>query len=116
MYRSLGKIVDKVQSKTQFAEKYIFHFGLIKLLVLEKVKKINRDWNTFLLIANYDPEVMATPSKRVSLISKVKETPTGSSKKRERHKEIKKGKEKQKVVDDTIFKQDIQEDDDLHII
>ena len=93
------------------AEKYIFHFGLIKLLVLEELKKTNRDWNTFLFLANYDPEIMATPSKRISPIMKEKETPIESSKQRERHKEIEKGKEKQKDVEETVFKKNIEYDD-----
>ena len=68
-------------------EKYIFHFGLIKLLVLEELKKIKRDCNTSLFLSNYDHEIMVTPSKRISPVMKEKETPAKLIKKRERHKE-----------------------------
>lgn len=71
-----------IRFKSKIAKKYVFHFGLIKLLVLEELKKTNRDWNTFLFLENYDHKVVPTPSKRVSSTAKPKETPTTSSKKR----------------------------------
>ena len=73
---------DKVKSKSQMEYKYLFHFGLIKLLVLEELRKSNRDQNSFLLLENYDPEVMPTPSKKISSKVKPHITPTTSSKKR----------------------------------
>lgn len=78
---------DKAQSKAQIPEKYIFHFCLIKLLVLEELRKINRDLNTFLFLSNYDPKIMVTPSNRISHVMKEKETLAELSKKRERHRE-----------------------------
>ena len=116
-------MVDKVQSKSQIAEKYVFHFGLIKLLVLEEMKKKNRDWNTFLFLENYDLEVVPTPSKRVSSTTKPKEIHATSSKKRKGQKDTKKtqelgkGKEKQRDEHEgeTTFDQEVP-DDDVQII
>ena len=120
---------DKVQIKSQFVEKYVFHFGLIKLLVLEELKKINRDQSTFLLLANYDTEVVSSPSKRILLLAKPSETPVASSKKRKRQKDIVKDKEIEKTKEigkgkekkrdeheqETAFNQGFP-DDDVQII
>ena len=59
-------MADKVQSKPKKVEKFVFHLGLIKLLVLEELKKMNQDWNTFLFLVGYNPKEMATPSARKS--------------------------------------------------
>ena len=59
---------------------------------------------------------MATTSKIISLVAKVKETLEECSKNREIHKEIEKWKEKHKLVEEIIFKKDIQDDDHLQII
>ena len=97
LYRSVGKMADKVQAKSQIADKYVFHFGLIKLLVLEELKTTNRDWNTFLFLANYGPEVMPTPSKKVSSAVKPRITHAASSRKRKEQKSS--GKEVEKIKD-----------------
>jgi hypothetical protein len=39
LYRSLGKMSDKVQERSKRVEHSIFHSGLIKLLVLEELRK-----------------------------------------------------------------------------
>lgn len=41
-------MADKAKSKSHVAKCNIIHFGLIKLFVLKELKKMNRDWNTFL--------------------------------------------------------------------
>jgi len=64
LYRSLGKMSDKIQKLPQAAEKHLFHFGLMKLLVLEELRRLGRDWNTLLLLADYQLETLETPSRR----------------------------------------------------
>jgi len=64
LYRSLGKMSDKIQKMPQTAEKHLFHFGLMKLLVLEELRKLGRDWNTLLLLADYQLETLEAPSRR----------------------------------------------------
>ena len=44
LYKILAKILDKVQVKTEGDETSLFHHGLIKLLVLEELKILGRDW------------------------------------------------------------------------
>lgn len=41
LYISLGKMLDKVQIKTEGNETYLFHHGLIKLLVLEELRRLD---------------------------------------------------------------------------
>lgn len=73
LFRSLGKMSDKVQARAEGSETSIFHHGLIKLLMLEKLKKLNRDWTIFLFLDGYEvdsvtpkenPKPKATPSNK----------------------------------------------------
>ena len=49
LHRILGKMAYKVQGKKQNFENSLFHFGLIKLLVLEELKKKDLYWECFVL-------------------------------------------------------------------
>jgi hypothetical protein len=42
LFRSLGKMVDRVQVRKDQGEPSLFHFSLIKLLVLEELRKRNQ--------------------------------------------------------------------------
>ena len=64
LYRSLTKMSDKVQVKKEGNETYLFHHGFIKLLVLEELKRLDRDWNSFLFMSGF--EVDAVTPKRAS--------------------------------------------------
>ena len=55
---------NKVQAKAQGSETSVFHHGLIKLLVLEEFKKLNRDWASFLFLSRY--EVGSVTPKNIS--------------------------------------------------
>jgi hypothetical protein len=52
LYRSLGKMANKVQAKTDQLKSSLFHFSLVNLLVVEELRKMNRDWDSFLASAN----------------------------------------------------------------
>ena len=62
LFRSLGKMSDKVTARPKSSEPSMFHHVLIKLLVLEELKKLNRDWATFLFLSGYEVDVL-TPEK-----------------------------------------------------
>jgi hypothetical protein len=47
LFRSLGNMENKVQVTRDQGEPSLFHFSLIKLLVLEDLRKRNRDWEDF---------------------------------------------------------------------
>jgi len=43
---------DRVQARANKLKTSLFHFSLVKLLVLEELKKLNRDWDSFLASTN----------------------------------------------------------------
>ena len=45
LHRSLRKMADKVQEKSEGSETSLFHHGLMKLLILDELQKIGRDWS-----------------------------------------------------------------------
>ena len=62
LYRHLGKMSDKVQVKTKGNETFLFNHGLIKLLVLEELKRLGRDWTSFLFMRGFEVDVV-TPKR-----------------------------------------------------
>ena len=52
--RGVRKMSDKVQIETEGNETSLFHHGLIKLLVLEELKRLDRDWNFFLFMSGFE--------------------------------------------------------------
>ena len=51
-------MADKVKMKYDGCETSLFHHGLIKLLVLNELQKINRDWSSFLFMSGFDMEAL----------------------------------------------------------
>jgi hypothetical protein len=43
---------DSVQAKSDQPGNNLFHFSLIKMLVVEELRHLNKDWNYFLISAN----------------------------------------------------------------
>lgn len=62
LHRSLSKMADKVQAKSDGCETSLCHHGFIKLLVLNELQKINRDWSSFLFISGFEMEAL-TPAR-----------------------------------------------------
>jgi hypothetical protein len=48
LYRSMGKMADRVQARVDQIKSSMFHFSLVNLLVVEELIKLNRDWDSFL--------------------------------------------------------------------
>jgi hypothetical protein len=48
LHRSLTKMSHKVQAKPEKIRNTLFHYGLIKLIVLEELKRRERTWEHFL--------------------------------------------------------------------
>jgi len=61
LLRSLSKMCDKVQLRKEDCETSLFHHGLIKLLVLYGLEKIDRDWNSFIFMAGFKRQTGLTP-------------------------------------------------------
>ena len=55
-------MVDKVQAKSEGSETSLFHHGLMKLLILDELQKIGRDWSSFLFINGFELETL-TPTR-----------------------------------------------------
>ena len=53
---------DKVQIKTKGNETSLFHHSLIKLLTLEELRRVDKDWISFLFMSGYEIDVV-TPKK-----------------------------------------------------
>jgi hypothetical protein len=52
LYRRLGKMEDKVQARDDQLKSSFFHFSLVKLLVVEEIRNINRVCDSFLVSTN----------------------------------------------------------------
>jgi hypothetical protein len=52
LYRSLGKMADTVQARADQPKSSLFHFSLVKLLVVEEIGKLKRDWDSLLTSTN----------------------------------------------------------------
>ena len=53
LFRSLGKMCDKVQLKKEACETSLFHHGLVKLIVLHELQRVDRDWSTFMFMSGF---------------------------------------------------------------
>ena len=61
LFRSLSKMCDKVQLRKDDCETSLFHHGLVKLLVLNGLQKIGRDWDSFIFMAGFQSKTGLTP-------------------------------------------------------
>jgi hypothetical protein len=52
LLRSMGKMDDRVQAKSKAMDTSVFHSGLIRMLVMEELKKRNIFWEQFIVSAN----------------------------------------------------------------
>jgi hypothetical protein len=98
LHRILGKMSDRVQAKSKQVDTSVFHSGLIKMLVLEELKKTNTDWDAFLVASGFQVDVVHTPqSKRQTPISVEKIVHSKSSKKRKMAKKDKSSQSTDKI-------------------
>jgi hypothetical protein len=52
---------NKVQAKSKQVDTSVFHSGLIKILVMEELRKKNKDWETFNTSSHFQLNVSPTP-------------------------------------------------------
>ena len=52
LFKSMGKMADRVQAKSKAVDTTFFHSGLSRMLVVEELKKINLSWEQFIVYAN----------------------------------------------------------------
>jgi hypothetical protein len=71
LYKILGKIEDKVQASVDQLKSSLFHFSLVKFLVVEELKKSRREEDSFLASTNIPLEPKGdTPSYVDRMVSK----------------------------------------------
>lgn len=46
-------MVDKVQLKSQGCETFLFHHGLVKLIVLHELKRVKKYWSSFVFVCDF---------------------------------------------------------------
>ena len=63
LFMSLQRMISFSQQNPDKLQKSIFHHALIKLIVIEKLKKEEKDWPTFLFLSSYQIELPFSPSK-----------------------------------------------------
>ena len=74
---------DSVQSKSKVVDTSIFHSGLIRMLVVEELRKKNISWEHFIIVAHMKLDIATTPQSQVpSPFPSTSAAPTGSNKKR----------------------------------
>jgi hypothetical protein len=65
LFISMGKMVDRVQAKSKAVDTNFFHSGLIRMFVMEELKKGSLTWEQFIVSANMQLDVTSTPKSRV---------------------------------------------------
>jgi hypothetical protein len=63
LFMSLQRMISFAQRNPDKLQKSIFHHALIKLIVIEQLKKEGKDWSTFLFVSNYQIDLPISPSK-----------------------------------------------------
>jgi len=81
LLRSLTKMDSKVQDKPQEASNILFHHGLIKLIVLEEIRKRNKTWSYLFFGSEFEQE--AQPQGEGTSSQQVKTPKISKRKKRE---------------------------------
>lgn len=61
LFRSLGKMCNKVQLKKEACDTSLFHHGLVKLIILHELQKIDREWCIFLFMSGFKNETGLSP-------------------------------------------------------
>jgi hypothetical protein len=79
LFKSLQRMISFAQKKPEKLHKSIFHHALIKLIVLEQLKKEGKDWPTFLFVSNYHIDFPPSPPKQKASKKKAATPPIDSS-------------------------------------
>jgi hypothetical protein len=79
LFKSLQRMISFAQRKPEKLQKSIFHHALIKLIVLEQLKKEGKDWPTFLFVSNYHIDLPPSPPKHKASKKKIATPPIDSS-------------------------------------
>jgi hypothetical protein len=65
LLRSMGKMSDRFQVKSKAVDTSVFHSRLIKMLVMEELKKRNIPWEQFIVFSHMQLDIASTPKSRM---------------------------------------------------
>jgi hypothetical protein len=83
LLRIIGKMLDRIQSKSKDVDTSIFHSGLIRILVSEDLGKKDISWEHFFVASHFKLDIAATPqSQNASPLSSTSVAKAGTRKKR----------------------------------
>jgi hypothetical protein len=83
LLRIIGKMLDRIQSKSKDVDTSIFHSGLIRILVSEELGKKDISWEHFVVASHFKLDIAATPqSQNASPLSSTSAAKAGTRKKR----------------------------------
>jgi hypothetical protein len=83
LLRSIGKMSDRIQSKSKDVDSSLFHSGLIRMLVSEELGKKEISWEHFVVTSHFKLDLASTPqSQNASPLSPTSAIKAGSSRKR----------------------------------
>jgi hypothetical protein len=68
LLRSIGKMSDRVQSKSKAVDTSIFHSGLIRMLVSEELRKRNISWEQFIVSSHMKLDIASTLNQRYKVL------------------------------------------------
>jgi hypothetical protein len=100
LFRSMGKMVDRVQAKSKVVDASFFHSGMIRMLVMEELKKINISWEKFIAYANMQLNVAPTPQSKVQIPLPTNNVSHTETRKKRKGKYIAKDKEAPNEVEE----------------
>jgi hypothetical protein len=84
LFRSIGKMANKVHAKSKKVDTSVFHSGLIKMLVMEELRKTTTDWETFLTSSHFQLNVAPTPQSKIQSPTLVERTVCSEVRKKKR--------------------------------
>jgi hypothetical protein len=69
LLRGMGKMSNRVQAKFKDVDTSFFHSGLIRMLLMEELKKRNIPWEEFIVSAHMQLDIASTPQSRMQIPS-----------------------------------------------
>jgi hypothetical protein len=67
LFRSIGKMSDKVQAKSKAVDTSVFHSVIIKMMVMEELRNKNIDWEAFITSSHFQLNVAPTPQSKMQI-------------------------------------------------
>jgi hypothetical protein len=65
LLRSMEKMSDRVQAKSKAVDTSVFHYGLIRMLIMEELRKRNITWEKFIVSTHMKLDIESTPQSKI---------------------------------------------------